>query len=375
MKIKEFYYKDLQNGVEVEKLAFDDFSILVGVSGAGKTTIINGIREILRILKGRKTHSKKWYIKFETHSKSTVEWEGVLSTEYNTFIDEEDSDTETYADLEYEKITIDGELLLLIDGEQKLFKGENLPLLDQTISFFHQLRNDEALNNAYKSMHSIVMLNEHVYSPQYMGIIRESKFEKLKEKCENKLNTIQSDEMDTRERIYFASLFNKDKFEYFNAICASIFSNFSEVVPVLSDADFPFSKKTKIQSLATNIKLESGEIIQQIDISSGMFKSIIVIAEVIFGSSLNPIIIDEIENSLGVNCLPSVLDELETAERQVIITTHHPKIINKVSLKCWKIVSRDGSKVKTSGATTLIDSKSHHDNYMKLINSAIYNGN
>lgn len=150
---------------------------------------------------------------------------------------------------------------------------------------------------------------------------------------------------------------------------------FLEVTPVLSDTDFPFSKNTKIKALATNIKLKSGEIIEQGDISSGMFKSIIVIAEVIFGSSLNPIIIDEIENSLGVNCLPSVLDELETAERQVIITTHHPKIINKVSLKCWKIVSRNGSKVQTSAATTLIDSKSHHDNYIKLINSAIYKGN
>lgn len=374
MKITEFYYKDLQNGIEVEKLTFDDFSILVGVSGAGKTTIINGIREVLRILKGRKNHSKEWSIKFETHSKSTVEWEGRLSTDYNTFIDDEDGDTETYAQVEYEKLIIDGNEILSINDNDKRFKNESLPSLDQTTCLFHQLRNDEALTDAYKSMHSIVMLNEHIYSPKFMGIIQESKIERLKTQCDSKNNTIQSEEMDTRERIYFASLFDKDKFEYFNAICASIFNNFSEVTPELSNADFPFSNSSKIKTLATNIKLTSGEVIEQSDISSGMFKSIIVIAEVIFGSALNPIIIDEIENSLGVNCLPSVLDELETAQRQVIITTHHPKIINKVPLKCWKIVSRNGAKVKTSVADVLIDSQSHHDNYIKLINSAIYKG-
>ena len=60
----------------------------------------------------------------------------------------------------------------------------------------------------------------------------------------------------------------------------------------------------------------------------------------------------EFENGLGVNCI-DVLAEILLSERkdlQFIITSHHPKIINQISNKKWKIIERDIALVKNISA-------------------------
>jgi predicted ATPase len=123
-----------------------------------------------------------------------------------------------------------------------------------------------------------------------------------------------------------------------------------------------------------NLKLENDTTVKQFNISSGMFKSMMILSELFFGNSYSPIIIDEVENSLGINCLPDILDELNISENQVIITTHHPRIINNVEPKNWKIINRNGSNIIANEAEQFINSTSHHDKFIQLINSAIYRG-
>jgi hypothetical protein len=79
------------------------------------------------------------------------------------------------------------------------------------------------------------------------------------------------------------------------------------------------------------------------------------ISELYLAPENSIILIDEFENSLGVNCLDSVTElVLENKKLQFIITSHHPYIINNVSPAYWKIVTRK------AGLITVRDSKYFH---------------
>ena len=64
-----------------------------------------------------------------------------------------------------------------------------------------------------------------------------------------------------------------------------------------------------------------------------MFKTLMHIAEMKLMANGSVILIDEFENSLGVNCIEVVADILMNQERdlQYIITSHHPYIINNLT--------------------------------------------
>ena len=82
------------------------------------------------------------------------------------------------------------------------------------------------------------------------------------------------------------------------------------------------------------------------------------------------VLIDEFENGLGVNCI-DVLAEILLYRRndlQFIITSHHPKIINQISDKKWKIIERNISTVTNASSEEYGISHSLHDAYFNLIN-------
>ena len=87
------------------------------------------------------------------------------------------------------------------------------------------------------------------------------------------------------------------------------------------------------------------------------------------------ILIDEFENSLGVNCIEEVAELVlyPEVDIQFILTSHHPYIINNIDFNNWKIVVRDGSMVSVHSAKDLqIGSHSKHDAFMQLIQTSAY---
>ena len=100
------------------------------------------------------------------------------------------------------------------------------------------------------------------------------------------------------------------------------------------------------------------------------------IVELITMSKNSLVLIDEFENGLGVNCI-DVLAELLLGERrdlQFVITSHHPKIINQISNKKWKIIERDIATVKNFTAEEYGIMHSQHDAYFNLINRWEFEG-
>ncbi len=105
-----------------------------------------------------------------------------------------------------------------------------------------------------------------------------------------------------------------------------------------------------------------------------MYKTLMQISECYFAAEGTVILIDEFENSLGVNCINVLSDLLsESRNLQFIITSHHPYIINKVGMEHWKIVTRKGGVVTAKDAKDFGLGKSRHEAFMQLINLDEYN--
>jgi len=84
------------------------------------------------------------------------------------------------------------------------------------------------------------------------------------------------------------------------------------------------------------------------------------------------VLIDEIENSLGLNCLPQLSEYFLERSRdlQFIITSHHPYIINAIPPEQWRVVTREGSEVTVRDRSSIIglQTLSAQDSFTLLTN-------
>jgi AAA15 family ATPase/GTPase len=105
-----------------------------------------------------------------------------------------------------------------------------------------------------------------------------------------------------------------------------------------------------------------------------MLKTLIHISELYLSPEGTVILIDEFENSLGINCIDVVTDLIrENRNIQFILTSHHPYIINNIGMEHWKIVTRKGGVVTVKDAKDLNLGKSRHQAFTQLINLEEYN--
>jgi len=75
MKINSLKYKDGFEGWELSQLDFFDLTLLVGVSGVGKTQILTAIRNIKKIARGQPLNGVEWEISFENNG-NDYNWSG-----------------------------------------------------------------------------------------------------------------------------------------------------------------------------------------------------------------------------------------------------------------------------------------------------------
>ena len=115
--------------------------------------------------------------------------------------------------------------------------------------------------------------------------------------------------------------------------------------------------------------------IEQTEISSGMMRTLIQIITLVLANDGDVIMIDEFENGLGVNCINELADLImePEADIQVVMTSHHPYIINAIPVKDWKILTRNGSDVHVQTAEELhIGEHSKHEAFMQLLQTPEY---
>ena len=105
-----------------------------------------------------------------------------------------------------------------------------------------------------------------------------------------------------------------------------------------------------------------------------MFRTLMHIAELYLLPDHSVVLIDEFENSLGVNCLSQVTESIlnQGENQQFIITSHHPYVINNIDFEYWKIVTRKGNIVKIRNSSEFNLGGSKHTAFTKLMNLEEY---
>ncbi|MGH9931183.1 MAG: AAA family ATPase, partial [Pyrinomonadaceae bacterium] len=263
-----------------------------------------------------------------------------------------------------------GHVVVERSGSEIYLRGKKTVKLSPFESVISILNQEEDIAPAYDSFKRIIrsqFTESEVYSPSEFP-----EFSKMA-KSKPRLEDVQESGMDSRLKIALVYQCIPDTF-------AKIKARFIEVFPQVEDVRLEPEKQHGFPAFFEEYPLlqikEKGvkDWIRQARISSGMYKTFMHISEMFLWPSGTVVLIDEFENSLGINCIDVLTEDLleENRRLQFILTSHHPYIINNISPKYWKVVTRDGGVVSTHDASALRLDSSSHTAFIQLINLEQY---
>jgi energy-coupling factor transporter ATP-binding protein EcfA2 len=372
MKILDYKYTDLPySGWKFSKISLGKINLLVGNTGSGKTRFMNTIFNIGSSVVNGSTDipTGRWEIDFllqEVHYFWMIE---TAPFEKNR--------TKVIAEsLEIINIGESKNQIFERNSEKFIFKGSLLPKLSPNQSGLFILKDEEVINPIWKgfgqilrrhfSMDALIRATE--YGAIASGFIESNKKITLEEIINNNfpLNL----------NLYFLSRNFPDKFEKICNYYKSFFPFISDILIndlhiLNNDVGIP----DKIPVFCIKEK-GSSEWIQLNELSSGMQKVLLIISDFFLLPSEGIYLIDEYENSLGINAIdffPTFLKEQESSN-QFIITSHHPYLITNIPTKNWFVFHRDKKNVEIMFGNEIIQKygKSKQDAFTQLINDPYY---
>lgn len=373
MKLLSLDYQNSEQEWGFKEITFFDLTLLVGVSGVGKTQILRSIYSLKHIANGSSENGVKWRGKFNTLKGNQYIWSGEFENikSKSEFLEEFlNSDNEiAKPKIISEKLELNGSLIINRTLDSFVFNEKEMPKLNSNESSIHILKEEELIKEIYDSF-KLIIFRDHTQKEN----IRFSNLsiEKLKNKFDS-FQKIKESDLDTFHKL--ALIYDVSK-ETFN----DIKYRFIDVFPQVEDVKIEPIRDDEFSNFvfeATVIQIKEEGVqkwIPQNRMSSGMLRTLLHISEMYLWNEGTVILIDEFENSLGLNCIDVLTEDLVYADSniQFIATSHHPYIINKIPYEYWKIVNRKGSDIKTFDAKESELGKSHHDRFMNLINHPFY---
>jgi energy-coupling factor transporter ATP-binding protein EcfA2 len=421
MKIQKFSFSHHRENWHIDEVSFDDFNLLVGPSGVGKTRILVALETIFGVALGRKKLDDfEWTIDFSHLGKS-----------YTWFLKSAIPENEDIFALESKRFEVIEERLIQLENTEifhitsssSKLNNVKLPKIKKTesaISLFPEEDLIISLIQGFESILSSKPLNQSIQPENEKLILQtlsqtlsfiEDRLESNIESMESFKNDIQNlnsttfnngireieenirdiEELFKRKIAFFSpnirafilfclkSKLKKDDnndntpdffYDGFNDIMESYLNIFPEIKDIKMTSETISNDEALIFCEIQDT--DSEEWIPQNRMSSGMFRTLMYIIEVITAPEGSVILIDEFENSLGINCMSEITDFiLDHADGlQFIITSHHPYIINNIPWQDWQIVSRKGSHITTKKATEIsaLNTASSLDKFTQLIN-------
>jgi predicted ATPase len=372
MKIQSFAYKNNFQGWGFDKIDFFDLTLLVGVSGVGKTQILHAIQDLKDIAMGKAIYGIEWDIFLTTKNGDNYRWQGqfekISLENENKF-----SLVETLFSNEFIKPNIKTEYIYINHNKKPTFERKNkqiifndnkMPKLSLNESCVHLFREEEIINPLYEGFKQIVS-RDHTQR-ESSGTIINSESENIYKD----LDSIKESELEAADKL-------KAVYQAVPKVFKQIKSNFIDVFPQIEDLKLEIVKLKGFQFAQSYFFFKEKNVPIWIPLhrmSAGMLRTLLHISELFLCQDGSIILIDDFENSLGVNCIDVLTEDLvfENKRIQFIVTSHHPYIINKIPYEYWKIVTRRGGKIVTYDAKTFDLGDSRQERFMNLINLPQY---
>jgi hypothetical protein len=373
MKIQSFYFKNGHLGWEVKTIAFQNLNLLVGLSGAGKSQIINALWFLRNIALGKTLLSYnenvdiKWNIEFSIDS-FTYTWKGEFEVKNREKSYRIKTESIRISDYDYIERREDG-LIYFSDKTGK--RSTDASTTPEGLLF--QLYKGGMIELAVKHF-TLMNLRDHTQSQAKVETdfyqIR-TRYATMSKGFDSDLNLekLQSENSIIAERLLIAFKKQSETLTVYNEILEEMQSIFPEI------DEWRIEEQTNINTegghIEYKIKLKGqSRFIPHWNISSGMLRTFNIIADLYLSNPETVFLLDEFENSLGHNCLPNLENLIieHSLDSQFIITSHHPDIINKIPKENWLIIERTNGSINNRPATNLPFSDSSHEPYLVLTN-------
>ncbi|MBC5795162.1 MAG: AAA family ATPase [Sphaerospermopsis sp.] len=370
MKINQLSYYDRELEWQLEPITFSDLTLLVGISGVGKTQILQSIIALQNIANGKSLNGVKWQIYFTANNGIEYYWSGEFETQQIslTLLDDEENKENKFRIIS-EVLLANDKKIIQRDHQEIKFHDLTLPKLSPFQSAVAILSEEEDISPVQDSFNSIIYSDQSISINTFHFI----KYAPLTKKYSSlNLDDLQESNLPTQIKLALA-------YNHFPEVFNQIKDNFRDIFVQVEDIKLEPDQDEDLPKVIAEYPLvniqEKGvnRWINQHQISSGMMRTLMHISELYLSAKGTVILIDEFENSLGVNCI-DILTELilENRNLQFIITSHHPYIINNIGMEHWKIITRKGGVVTARDAKDLNLGKSRHQAFMQLMNLEEY---
>lgn len=362
MKLKKLFYKNNLTGWNVEEVKFDNLTLLVGASGVGKTQILHALSSLARIAQGDSENGIEWELSFEQNGVDFV-WAGKFETVASDVEDVYNFKEQKYKILQ-ESLLVGEDEMIQRDQEVLMFCGQPTVKLDACKSAIELLKAEEEVAPVYKGFRHIYQLTTDRLE------ISISPFLKKNDDVVDLRMIKDQDFLNPFDKLF---LLKRNKLPEFNVIK----EQFKEIFPLVEEIDFAVGSFFNDKPFPI-LKLKEKNVdawILQPNISSGMRRTLAQIITLVLADDGDIVLIDEFENGLGVNCINQLAELIldPDSDIQVIMTSHHPYIINAIPFNKWKVVTREASNVSVHTAAELnIGQHSKHDAFMQLIQTSAY---
>lgn len=391
MTIKTLEYEDRQRRWKLERTELDAFNLLVGVSGAGKTSVIQALREVRSMGLGlpweyRPGSEHRWCIELQADDGNVYRWEAEVSalegvTKQARQDQSQDSPRPNSARFVRERITgvtrgRDGDIVER-SPEQFPFRGKRLPRLKDTESAISLLHAEELITPLHRTLDRILFGRSALDQPSFLD---PNYAEAWKTQPPDSVDELREQtDMPLLLQAYLARLHFPEVFESIRAHYLDIFGSVTDVtVDSMEKVDPTEAQVTPFwEDLTLAIKEHGTEgWIVAPCISSGMQRTFYHLAELALAPPGTTIVVDEYENGMGVNCLPAVTDLFLRRQDalQFILTSHHPYVIENIPRDWWRVVTRHGGTVSVRPAREIpgLNTRSRQDAFTLLLNSSVY---
>ncbi|WP_434685263.1 AAA family ATPase [Pseudanabaena minima] len=374
MKIKSFTFRNNTQNWRLSEIKFDNLNLLVGSSGVGKTTILKALALIFNVAQGKvlPLENLEWTIDF-SHLGQDYRWEITTNSIQDSFSSEQ------------VKVEISEEKLIKFDDNAEIeilhrsktrskLNGENLRKFKKTESAISLLAEEESIapvTEAFKRFIVKVIPQDLIasigFDPSNKLVLSDYEIENSDEFIHLKEFKEEAVDAPTVLTAYYLEKNFPKAFDEIKDVYTEIFPNVEDV-----RVNAELRSDNRYTLLIEILERGSANWISQLAISSGMYRVLTCLIDIFAAPDESVIIIDEFENSLGINCMPQLTDFIldNSPNLQFILTSHHPYIINNIPWKTWQLVSRTNGTIRTRKAVDIpeLNTASSLDKFTQLIN-------